>query len=62
MPKPAVTLDTAIKELDAWRDELQGELNELEQQEEDEQDEEQMEKLTSQIETLEDIISNLESL
>jgi hypothetical protein len=62
MPKPAVTLDTAIKELDAWRDELQGELNELEELEENEQDEEEMERLNEEISKIEDAISTLESL
>jgi hypothetical protein len=62
MPKPVVEIDTVIRELNNWKDEIQGEFNDWEDKEEEEQDEETGEKLQDQIDRIDSVLDAIEEL
>jgi hypothetical protein len=62
MPKPVVEIDTVIRELNNWKDEIQGEFNDWEDAEEAERDEETGEKLQDQIDRIDSVLDAIEEL
>jgi hypothetical protein len=62
MPKPVVEIDTVIRELNTWKDEVQGEFDDWEDEEEEERDEGTGEKLQDQIDRIDSVLDALEEL
>jgi hypothetical protein len=62
MPKPVVEIDTVIRELNTWRDEIQGDLDDWEDEEEAERDEDKGDELQGIIDRINSALDAIEEL